>query len=203
MAEGAFLRELLLELLEREVLFPGLNSDVEPVFPRGERAHVVIAVGAVWAVRAVEIELVLVAWTQGKIEVARGTVGFLPARPVAEGDEQVVLSGFRPDGLVGLEAPSLPLDCELEVTPLQHIPRRALARHEDDGLRIRVSNEREAEPVGGVGREVRELDEFVSQDPWDGGVRVFLEELVLLPPLCLESLHVCLVRLLRQSHGRS
>src|SRR2546426_12425348 len=107
MARGlSLLCQIVLQGREREILLSRLDPDVEPVLPRRERAHVVLAVRAVRVVREGEIEDVLVRLAQGGVEGPGGGGAFLSARGVAgRGGEALppALPGGR-EGLVPLKA---------------------------------------------------------------------------------------------------
>src|SRR6267143_3794997 len=190
-----FLFELGLQLLESEVLLPRLDPDVEPVLPWRERADVRVVVRAVRVVREVEVEDVLVVLCHRQVEVATRRIALLAARGVPERDKEALvlpLPRLR-HGLVRLEAAGLAVDCELEVPDLQHVPRDALRRREDDGFRLRGPVEFYRQAVLRVRREIREASELLPELPRDRRVWVLVEEVVLLPPRGLDLLLVILI----------
>src|SRR2546425_5019449 len=190
-----FLLELGIQLLEWEVLLPRLDSDVEPVLPRRERVDVRVVVCAVRVVREVEVEDILVVLRDGQVEVAPRRVALLAARGVAKGDKEALLLPLPRlrHGLVRLEAAGLAVDRELEVPDLQHVPRDALRRREDDGIRLRVPVEFHLQAVLRVRREIREASELLPELPRDRGIGILSEEVVLLPPHGLDLLSVILI----------
>src|SRR2546426_5253225 len=76
---------------EREVLLAGADRHGEPVLPRREWAHVVVAVRAVRVVRQVEIDYVFVRRLFLDVEVSTRSLRPLAGRRVPERDEQALL----------------------------------------------------------------------------------------------------------------
>src|SRR5439155_12621291 len=76
---------------EREVLLAGADRHGEPVLPRREWAHVVVAVRAVRVVRQVEIDHVFVRRLFLDVEVSTRPVRLLAGRRVTERDEQALV----------------------------------------------------------------------------------------------------------------
>src|SRR5437867_11194705 len=76
---------------EREVLLAGADRHGEPVLPRREWAHVVVAVRAVWVVRQVEVDHVFVRRLLLDVEVPTRPVRLLAGRRVTERDAEALV----------------------------------------------------------------------------------------------------------------
>src|SRR5256712_12355548 len=110
---------------QREVLLAGANRHRQPVLPRREWAHVVVAVRAVRVVRQVEVDHVFIRRRFLDVEVSTRPVRLLAGCRVTERDEQalirVMMARLR-DRLERGEPLLRVVDLELENTVSNHIP---------------------------------------------------------------------------------
>src|SRR2546425_5854259 len=97
------------------------DRDAEPVLSRRQGTAPGVVVGAIRVVRAVEVELVLVAAERLRLDVASRAVRLGPARAIAEGDEELVALLER------REPAALPAAVEADDADAAHLGRRFLS----------------------------------------------------------------------------
>src|SRR5919201_1313401 len=152
------------------------DLDFEPVLARRQRTAPVLVVGAVRVVGAIEIEKIPAAAERLGLDVSPCAVRFVPARRIAERDEQGVAL------LVGDDAGLLIADAEPQAAGTQELAGAAIARlHRlDDPRRRRLEGDLEA--VARILREVVQPGEAVTLIVGEWRVRARPEEAVLLVP---------------------
>src|SRR3989449_2539902 len=179
----------------REILLAGTNRHRKPVLPRREWAHVVVAVRAVWVVRQVEVDHVLIRRLFFDVEVSTRPVRLLAGRRVTERDEEalvrVVMAWLR-DRLERGESLLCAVDLELEDAIPSHLPRNSLGSGEDDPLGIRVFDHLGGDPVFRIRRKISEPLKLVAELVGNRGLGVLPEEEIFLSTHRLDFLHIVL-----------